>query len=85
MHTGYLENGNSKGDARGRSEHRNHSKRVLQNMGRRNVGTIRGKIPNKANLALRNEIVTTEVTHPPVHEKKTILCTGGYTVRQGRV
>ena len=39
--------GNSKGEIRGRSRQENHSKRV-RNMEERKVGTIRGKVSNKA-------------------------------------
>ena len=43
FYTGYLAHGNSKGEIRGRSRHRNNSKRVVRNLEERNVGTIRGK------------------------------------------
>ena len=42
-----LRNGNSKDEIRGSSRQQNHSKRVVLNKDERNVGTIRGKIPNK--------------------------------------
>ena len=47
-HTEYLVHGNSKGEARGRSRHKNNSKRVVTNMEERNVDTISRKFPNKA-------------------------------------
>ena len=47
-HLGYLAHGNSKGEIRGRSRYKNNSKRVVRYMEGMNVGTIRGKVPNKA-------------------------------------
>ena len=44
-HTGYLEPGNNKGEARGRSRHKNNAK-VVRNLEERNVAR-RGKVPNK--------------------------------------
>ena len=38
--TGYLEHGNSMGDARGRSRHKRNSNRVVRNQEEKNVGTI---------------------------------------------
>ena len=35
----HLTNGNSKGEVRGSSRHRNNSKRVVRNLEERNVGT----------------------------------------------
>ena len=42
---GYLVHGNSKGEARGRSRHKNNSK-IFKNMEERKVGTIGGEAPN---------------------------------------
>ena len=42
FHTGYLVHRNSKGEARGRSGHKNNSKRVVRNLEERKVVT-RGK------------------------------------------
>ena len=38
-HTRYLANGNSKGEARGRSRHKSNSKSVVRNLDESNVGT----------------------------------------------
>ena len=46
-HAGCLAHGNSKGEGRGRSRHKNNSMRVARDMEERNAGTIRGKVPNK--------------------------------------
>ena len=47
-HTGYFEDGNSKGEIRGRSRHRNSKKKVVRNLEENNVDTIKGVGPNKA-------------------------------------
>ena len=57
-HTGYLAHENNKGEARGRSRHKNHSK-IVQNMEARNVRTIKGKSPKQG------------LTSPPYH---AIIC-----------
>ena len=44
--TGYLAHGNSKGETRERSRHKNHSNRVVWNMEIWNVGT-KGKSPKQ--------------------------------------
>ena len=46
QHTGYMEHGNSKGEAEGKSRHDNNSKRVIRNMEERNAGT-KGKNPKQ--------------------------------------
>ena len=38
-HTGHLAHGNSKGEARGRSRHKNDNNGVVRNLEKRNVGT----------------------------------------------
>ena len=47
-HTGYLTYGNIKDEIAGSSRHQNHSKKVVRNIEEIYVGTIRGKVPNKA-------------------------------------
>ena len=48
--TGYLVHGNSKDEARGRSRHKNHSNRVVRNMGKKEPGHEEEKVSNKIKL-----------------------------------
>ena len=46
-HAGYIANKDSKGEVRGRSRHKNNSKRVVINLEEINVGAIRRKNPKQ--------------------------------------
>ena len=57
-HTVYLAHGNNKDEGRVRNRHKHNSERVVQNMERRNVGSIGGK-SSKQGLIIAKDLPTT--------------------------
>ena len=57
-HKGYLVHENSKSQIRGRSGHKNNSKRVVKNIEGRDVGTLRGKSFDQTKTSAKDLAIT---------------------------